>query len=144
MYKFASKFGFFFAALALFVFTASSAEAVARANPDQLIEQIEFRDITVGDALRVLSEESNLNIIASKQASDIVVTMYLRKVSSMDVIEALSKTYNLWYQRDWDSNIVRIYTVKEYRMEEVEFKKGKHGNLHNEERQECARFSGDN
>lgn len=123
MYKFASKFGFFFAALALFVFTTSSAEAVARAHPDPLIEQIEFRDITVGDALRVLSEESNLNIIASKQASDIVVTMYLRKVSSMEVIEALSKTYNLWYQRDWDSNIVRIYTVKEYRMEEVEFKK---------------------
>ena len=73
--------------------------------------------------MRILSEQSNLNIIASKEAADIHVTMFLRRVSSIEVIEALAKTYNLWYQRDFDSNIVRLYTVKEYRLEQVEFKK---------------------
>ncbi len=93
------------------------------ANPGQLIEQIEFRDVTVGDALRILAEQSSLNIISSKKAADIPVTMFLRRVTAMEVIDALAKTYNLWYQRDEDSNIVRIYTVEEYRLEQVEFKK---------------------
>jgi general secretion pathway protein D len=89
---------------------------------DKTIEQIEFREITVGDALRILSEESNINIVASKQASDIVVTMFLRKVTAIEVIDAISKTYNLSYQYDEKSNFIRLYTVQEYRLEQVEFK----------------------
>jgi general secretion pathway protein D len=102
---------------------SSAAGKQVKYGVDQPIEQIEFRDVTVGDALRILSEQSTLNIIASKQAADIHVTMFLRRVTPNQVIEALAKTYNLWYQQDWDSNIVRIYTVKEYRLEQVEFKK---------------------
>lgn len=90
---------------------------------NQPIEQIEFRDITVGDALRVLSEQSNLNIVASKKAADIQVTMFLRRVTPMEILDALAKTYNLWYQRDDESNIVRLYTVEEYRLEQVEYRK---------------------
>jgi general secretion pathway protein D len=116
-----------FVAIALILAVLPTSLAIAtpktRANPGQVIEQIEFRDITVGDALRILSEQSNLNIIASKEAADIHVTMFLRRVNAIEVIEALAKTYNLWYQRDFDSNIVRLYTVKEYRLEQVEFKK---------------------
>lgn len=110
------------AMLSTSVFSAEPKTKV-KANPGQVIEQIEFRDVTVGDALRILSEQSSLNIIASKEAADIHVTMFLRQVTPVEVIEAISKTYNLWYQRDDDSNIVRIYTVKEYRLEQVEFKK---------------------
>lgn len=115
----------FFAAIALTVamLPTSAATAEPKANPGQVIEQIEFRDVTVGDALRILSEQSSLNIISSKKAADIPVTMFLRRVTSMEVIEALAKTYNLWYQRDEESNIVRIYTVEEYRLEQVEYKK---------------------
>ena len=98
-------------------------DAASKARSGQYIEQIDFRDVTVGDALKILADQSNLNIIASKEAADIHVTMFLRQVTPMEVIDALSKTYNLWYQRDPDSNIVRIYMVKEYRLEKVEFRK---------------------
>lgn len=90
---------------------------------NQPIEQIEFRDITVGDALRVLSEQSTLNIVASKEAADIHVTMFLRRATPMEILDAIAKTYNLWYQRDDESKIVRLYTVKEYRLEQVEYRK---------------------
>jgi general secretion pathway protein D len=122
MPKFFSKSRFTAAILALSLLQPSLLTD-ARADPGQVIEQIEFRDITVGDALRILSEQSDLNIIASKEAAEIQVTMFLRRVTSMEVIDAIAKTYNLWYQRDFNSNIVRIYTVKEYRLEQVEFKK---------------------
>lgn len=87
------------------------------------IAQIEFKAIRIGDALRILSEQSGINVIASEEAANIVVTMFLRNVTAMEVIDAISKTYNLWYQRDERTNIVRLYTVKEYRLEKVDFKK---------------------
>lgn len=87
------------------------------------IAQIEFKDISVGDALRILAEQSGINVIASEAASKIKLTMFLRDVSAMEVIDAISKTYNLWYQEDRNSNIVRLYTVDEYRLEKVDFKK---------------------
>jgi general secretion pathway protein D len=114
------------ALLTIAILQAASAQAASRYpvyGIDSRIEQIDFRDVALGDALKILSDQSGLNILASREAASISVTMYLKRVTSMEVIDALAKTYNLWYQRDWESNIVRIYTVKEYRMEEVEFKK---------------------
>ena len=109
--------------LLLLMISPPLSEAASKARSGQYIEQIDFRDVTLGDALKILADQSTLNIIASKEAADIRVTMFLRQVTPMEVIDALSKTYNLWYQRDPDSNIVRIYTVKEYRLEKVEFRK---------------------
>jgi general secretion pathway protein D len=88
----------------------------------QTIDQIEFRDVLVGDTLKMLANEYGVNIVASKEASQIAVTMFLKNVTAMDVIDAIAKTYNLWYQKDPESGIVRLYTVKEYRLEQVEYK----------------------
>jgi general secretion pathway protein D len=118
-----SKFCCIFVALSLLMMPPSLSVAARRAYPGQIIEQIDFRDVSVGDALKILADQSNLNIIASREAAEIRVTMFLRRVTAMEVIEAISKTYNLWYQVDGNANIVRIYTVKEYRLEEVEFKR---------------------
>ena len=96
---------------------------IPRPTNETVIAQIDFRDVTVGDALKVLTEQSSLNVVASKKAADIPITIFLRRVTAMDVIDAIAKTYNLWYQRDPETDIVRIYTVQEYRLETVEFKK---------------------
>lgn len=90
---------------------------------NKIIEQIEFKKISVGNALRILSEQSGLNVMASEEAANINITMFLRNVTALEVIDAISKTYNLWYQKDPRSNIVRLYTVREYRLEKVDFKK---------------------
>ncbi len=96
---------------------------IPRPTNETIIAQIDFRDVSVGDALKVLTEQSSLNVVASKKAADIPITIFLRQVTAMDVIDAIAKTYNLWYQRDPETDIVRIYTVQEYRLETVEFKK---------------------
>ncbi len=101
----------------------SAVTALNSTNPHGMIEQIEFKDITVGNALRILSEQSGLNVVASEDAANMHITMFLRRVTAMEVIDAISKTYNLWYQKDRKSNIVRLYTVQEYRLEKVDFKK---------------------
>ncbi|XSG84641.1 MAG: DUF3438 family protein [Methylohalobius sp. ZOD2] len=93
----------------------------ARQTDDDRIAQIEFRSVTVGDALRILSEQSDFNVVASEKAARIPVTMFLRNVRPLEVLEAMSKTYNLWYRRDPKSRIVRVYTVDEFRLGEVDY-----------------------
>ncbi|NOR68472.1 MAG: DUF3438 family protein [Methylomarinum sp.] len=116
----------YFSILLIFCFlgllNTSSLAIAAKKKPSYKIGQLDFRSITVGDALKILSEHSELNIIASQQAARLKITMYLKDITALDVIDAIAKTYNLWYKHDKRTNIIRIYTVKEYRMEQVEFK----------------------
>ncbi|MDT8425697.1 MAG: hypothetical protein RQ733_06960 [Methyloprofundus sp.] len=90
-----------------------------------MISELDFQDITVGDALRILSKQSDLNIISSKAAAEIQMTMFLRNIKPMDVLEAMAKTYNLWYQEDKQSKVIRIYTVKEFRLGKVDYRNEK-------------------
>ncbi|MCK4841141.1 MAG: hypothetical protein KAT04_04575 [Methylococcales bacterium] len=119
----------FLSTLLLFCLVCSSvmlSESIAASKKrHKKIAQLEFRDITVGDALKILSEQSDMNIIASKKAAKIQMTMFLHDVLPKDVLDAMSKTYNLWYQKDYRSGIVRVYTVQEFRLGLVDYKNEK-------------------
>ncbi|MCK5478356.1 MAG: hypothetical protein KAI44_05525, partial [Methylococcales bacterium] len=120
------KFSPAFLIFCIFCFTETlNVSLAANKKQPEKIAQLEFKSISVGDALRILTEHSDLNIIASQQAAQIQITMYLKEITALDVIDAIAKTYNLWYKHDKRSNIIRIYTVQEYRMEQVEFKQEK-------------------
>ncbi len=86
------------------------------------ISELDFKEITVGDALRILSKQSDMNIISSRAAAEIQMTMYLRNIEPMAVLEAMAKTYNLWYEEDKKSKVIRVYTVKEFRLGNVDYR----------------------
>lgn len=104
---------------------AANLEAPVYAAPPQaranaLISEIDLRDITVGDALRILSTQYGLNVVASEKASRIKTALFLRDVKPIEVLDAISKAYNLWYQEDPQSKIVRLFTVEEFRLGQVD------------------------
>ena len=101
--------------------TAGTATAQVPLRDGDRIARIEFRNVTVGDALRILSDRSGLNVVASQKAAKIPVTMFLKNVRPLDVLEAMAKTYNLWYRKDPRSGIVRVYTVEEFRLGKVDY-----------------------
>ena len=109
--------------LVCFLVISCSVGAANRLN--YKISELDFKDITVGDALRILSKQSKLNFISSKAAAKIEMTMFLRDIRPMEVLEAMAKTYNLWYQEDKKSRIIRIYTVKEFRLGKVDYRNEK-------------------
>lgn len=111
--------------LSIAIISASPLLEAAGKRKSDKIALLEFRDISVGDALRILSDQSGLNVIASEQASKIKMTMYLHDIAPMDVLEAMAKTYNLWYQKDRRSGVVRVYTVQEFRLGRVDYKNEK-------------------
>ncbi len=112
--------------LIVWVLLLSFSVSVSSANRTNFkISELDFQDITVGDALRILSKQAGLNIISSKAAAEIKMTMYLRDIKPRDVLEAMAKTYNLWYQEDKKSKVIRIYTVREFRLGKVDYRNEK-------------------
>ncbi len=75
---------------------------------------VDFRDQMLDEAIRIFSEQSGLNIVASVQASQKKVNLFLRNVMPIDVLDSLTKTHDLYYRVDENSGIVRIYTTDEY------------------------------
>ena len=80
----------------------------------EILELVDFRDQTLDQAIRIFSEQSGLNLVASEDANKKMVNLYLRNVRPMDVLENLTKTHDLYYKVDETSGIIRIYTTEEY------------------------------
>lgn len=84
------------------------------AAQQEMLELVDFRGETIDQVVRSFSELSNLNIVASSEASKVEVNLFLRNVMPMDVLENLTKTHDLYYRIDENSGIIRIYTTAEY------------------------------
>jgi general secretion pathway protein D len=84
------------------------------ASQQEILELVDFRGETMDQVVRSFSELSNLNIVASAEASKVEVNLFLRNVLPMDVLENLTKTHDLYYRVDEKSGIIRIYTTDEY------------------------------
>lgn len=84
------------------------------ALPTRQIELVDFREQELGQAMRLFSEQSGINIVPSTNANKMKVNLYLRDVQPMDVLENLTKTHDLYFRIDPKSGVIRIYTTEEY------------------------------
>lgn len=78
------------------------------------VERIELRMGTrMDDALRLLSEVTGVNLVATPEAAKLTVSGFvLQGVSAREALEALCKTHQLWFRRD--GSIIRVMTAEEY------------------------------
>lgn len=79
------------------------------------IQELEFKNSQVSDIIRVLSEDANVNIVATPEAGKKNVTIFLKKVSLEDAIRIICRISDLWYRRDdGDAGTFRLMTKEEY------------------------------
>ncbi|OAI03519.1 hypothetical protein A1353_14495 [Methylomonas methanica] len=79
------------------------------------IQELEFKNSQVSDIIRVLSEDANVNIVATPEAGKKNVTIFLKKVSLEDAIRTICRISDLWYRRDdGDTGTYRLMTKEEY------------------------------
>lgn len=78
------------------------------------LAELEFKDAKLMDAIRIISELSGSNIVATPAASETNVTIFLRNVTVHTAIETLCRVNNLWYRRNPKTRTYRIMTNKEY------------------------------
>jgi general secretion pathway protein D len=86
---------------------------------------MEFKDAQISDVIRVLSEASGLNIVATNDAAQKRVTLYLHDVSAHQAMEIVSKISGLWYRYDDAAVVYRLMTTQEYQKDLVVFREEK-------------------
>lgn len=89
---------------------------------DSVIEMLDLRESTLRDALRLISESSNVNIVPSREAGETKVSCYLNAVTVRQAVETIAKTNGLWYRIDDESGIVRVMTGEEFERDLVSFR----------------------
>ena len=119
--------------LALLVLSAAALFAEDRRNEladleenyTQGVRSLQLTEARVIDAADLLSELSGVNIITTRNASEQIVTLNLKRVTVEKAIELICRTADLWYRKDPDADIYRILTTEEYQKDIV---------IHKEER----------
>ena len=79
------------------------------------ISELEFSNSRVKDIIRVLAEDASVNIIATPDAGNKEVTIFLKDISLKMAIKAICQISGIWYRRDDENNgMFRIMTAEEY------------------------------
>ena len=103
----------FRAACALVILLAGF--AVSAATKPFEIQELEFKSSQVSDIIRVLSEDADVNIVATPEAGKKTVTIFLKKVNLEDAIKNICRISDLWYRKDDIANgTYRLMTKEEY------------------------------
>jgi type IV pilus assembly protein PilQ len=78
---------------------------------------MDFRDASMKDILKIFSEQSGLNFIASDKVKDRTVTLYLDQVPLQEALDKIVRANNLVYDLDPGSN---VFIVRESGRPDVE------------------------
>lgn len=92
------------------------------AAPTNSLRHVEFHEVALSEALRMLAEQGGGNYSPSPQAGSLPVSAFLRDVEVGDVIAELCKTYGLWFRPDAKTGILRILTMPEFERDLVSFR----------------------
>lgn len=115
---------FFIFVFALLFFILSFPDSAFAGLGEDLIARESWRKISLDlqgasliNVLKVFSQQSGLNFIASQNVADKPITLYLENVPIREALEKILNSYNLTYLLDEGSN---IFVVKELIRPEVE------------------------
>ncbi len=82
------------------------------ASPDaSLIEELDLKDVDISDLLKLLSQKSGLNIVIGSSVTG-KVTLYLKNVTAIDVLDIMAKTNDLAYVRE--ARLIHVMTGADY------------------------------
>ena len=101
---------------------ASPARAPTSQPGGNAIRQVEFKEVPLAEAVRMLGRQTGLNLVASQEAGKAKVSLFLQNVSASAVVEELCRANNLWYRQDEVTGIVRIMTVQEFQRDLTSFR----------------------
>lgn len=86
------------------------------------IERLTLKETNIIDALRMIAELTGVNAVATREAREQTVSLYLQGVTTVQAIEGLCRVAGLWYRRDPDSGTFRIMTTEQYQKDLIVFR----------------------
>ncbi len=107
-------FGMVLFCFLLLSFSAGSAEAAQSGGTTHapIVEVFQFDKTPLSEILRLISEMTGQNVVATPEVQALPISIYLRNVTPILALEVICKTYNLWFSEQ--DNIIRVMKVEEY------------------------------
>lgn len=110
--------------LPLLLLAAIGTPALAQPEEPARLELVELKDVSLGDALPLLTQISGMKLVASPEARRTQVALYLTGVTAQEALEALCKSHGLWFRKE-PSGITLIRTASEYQRDLASFREEK-------------------
>ncbi len=85
--------------------------AVSPETTPAIIEELDFKDVDISDVLKLISQKSGMNIVVGSTVTG-KVTLYLKNVTALDVLDIIAKTNDLAYIQE--ARLVHVMTGAEY------------------------------
>jgi general secretion pathway protein D len=95
---------------------------VSTRGGDVSIKELEFKKTKVQDAVRVISELTGANIVATTAAGDKQITFFIRNLTVEDIVDSLCRIAGLWYRYNSKSGTFVIMTTEEYQRDIIVFR----------------------
>ncbi len=102
--------GFFL--LAFSVHSAHAAQADSGTTKSPIVEVFQFDKTPLSEILRLISEMTGQNVVATPEIQALPISLYLKNVTPILALEVICKTYNLWFSEQ--DNVIRVMRVEEY------------------------------
>ncbi len=88
--------------------------AVPANAPAELLRYLESEKVPIGSLMRLVSDQTGVNISVSDAASKKAVSIFLRNVAADSAVEEICRATGLWFRREPNGNVIRIMTMDEY------------------------------
>ncbi|MEM9147268.1 MAG: hypothetical protein AAGC57_13835 [Pseudomonadota bacterium] len=110
--------------LALATLAAMAADAQQRPISPGRVERLEFRESRVGEAVRLISEVSGINVFASNQAANVPIDITIRDTTVAAAVAAIARVAGLSQTFDRSANAFILLTPEEFAEEIVVLRDG--------------------
>ncbi len=82
--------------------------------PGELIRYLECEAVPIGLLMRLVADQTGVNISSSDATASKTVSIFLRNVSADAAVEEICRATGLWFRREPNGNVIRITTMQEY------------------------------
>ncbi len=106
----------------LIVFAPAALNTAIAAGENERIQSLEFKDARVINAIRVLSELTGVNIVATKAAGAKEVSLFIRDTTVGDAIDGICRVSGLWYRYNSKTRVYLLMTAEEYKQDIVVYR----------------------
>ncbi len=102
---------FFIACLVLW---SGAPRVSAQDSSASVLREIEFQEATVQDAIRLISDLTGYNIVATRDAGQRRFTLFLRALTVDEAIDSIARVAGLWHRRNPQTGVILVMTTEEY------------------------------
>jgi len=101
----------FITIIMFFVFCIGGRATISAEQDPAIIDTLELKGMNILDVLKLISQKSGLNIVASNDVRG-KITIYLKEVNVWDALKIILETNNLAYEQI--GNVIKVIPEKDY------------------------------